>query len=287
MGNVAEAWGGASSTAPSTANMCPIAPIPFGQSRQVGCSFISPFLGNGKYIPLHMMPITIELELDDKDAVFAGTTNDWEIVRPRLLGDVCQLDQSLSNSYAQHLLEGKDLPFYSEGLYSIQTVIPSGNRFSFPISRGFTRLSAIYMSFWDGTGSWVNRMYNPSDGAVGNPNSTTTDDMSWNITIGSDKIPTFDVESTQESYYRLRLCEQAHSGRDSFGMTPWEYYTNKFIIGQSLEKASGSAHTGLNTRAGSQLTLNFKDIELATTLHVILRFEQIVNLSAAGTQVLD
>jgi len=70
-------------------------------------------------------------------------------------------------------------------------------------------------------------------------------------------------------------------------MTPWEYYTNKFIIGQSLEKASGSAHTGLNTRAGSQLTLNFKDIELATTLHVILRFEQIVNLSAAGTQVLD
>jgi len=179
-------------------------------------------LSNGKYIPLHMMPITIELELDDTNAVFSGTSNDWEIVRPRLLGDVCQLDQSLSNSYAQHLLEGKDLPFYCEGLYSIQTTITSGNRFSFPISRGFTRLTAVYMTFWDGNGSWVKNMYNPSAGSVLNPNSTANDNATWNITIGSDKIPTFDCESTQESYYRLRLCEQTHSGRDSFGITPWD-----------------------------------------------------------------
>jgi len=282
MGNIGEGWGGANST-PTFVNLTPVANLPSSSSRQVGCSFISPFLNQGKYIPLHMMPITIELELADADAAFSGTPS-WEITRPRLVGDVCQLDQALANSYAQHLLQGKSLPFLCDGLYSIRTGVTSGSRFSFPIARGFTRLTAIYLTLFNGSGSWVTNMYHPSEGAGV---TSAIDDFNWNITIGADKFPIFDCESTQESYYRLRLCEQTHGGRDSFGITPWQYYTNTFIVGQSLEKASGSAHTGLNTRSGSQLTVNLKNLNNATTLHVVLRFEQIVNLSGAGTQVLD
>ena len=283
MGNVGESWGGATAV-PTFGNIAPVANILASASRQVGCSFISPFLNQGKYLPLHMMPITIELELADADAAFSGTPS-WEITRPRLVGDVCQLDQALANSYAQHLLQGKSLPFYCDGLYSIRTTITSSGRFSFPIARGFTRLTAIYLTLWNDAGSWVTNLYHPTEGAANN--NTTLDDFSWNITIGADKYPIFDCESTQESYYRLRLCEQTHGGRDSFGITPSEYISNTFIVGQSLEKASGSAHTGLNTRSGSQLTVNLKNLNNATTLHVVLKFEQIVNLSAAGTQVLD
>ena len=282
MGNLGESWG-ASSTTPTLTNLAPINPLGPNTSRQVGCSFISPFLNNGKYLPLSLMPITIEIELDAADAAFSGSP-DWEITRPRLLGDVCQLDQSLSNSYAQHLLQGKSLPFQCEGLYSIRTTVTSGSRFSYPIARGFTNLTAIYISLWDGNGSWITNFYHPS---AGGPNATVIDDFNWNITIGADKFPIFDCESTQESYYRLRLCEQTHGGRDSFGITPWEYYTNSFIIGQSLEKAPGSAWTGYNSRSGSQLTINCKELHNASTMHIVLRYAQIVNLSAAGTQVLD
>jgi len=283
MGNVGEGWG-ASSTVPTFGDPVPQANIPADSSRQVGMAFLSPFLNQGKYIPLHMLPLTIELELADANEAFQGTTNTWEITRPRLIADVCQLDQALANSYAQHLLQGKSLPFYCDGLYSIKATVTSASIFSFPIARGFTRLSAIYCTFWDGSGNWLTHLYQPHVGVV---NSTTFDKMEWNITIGSEKYPIFNCESVQESFYRLRLCEQTHGGRDAFGITPNQYFTDKFIIGQSLEKASGSAHTGTNTRSGSQMTLNFKNLEGASTIHVILKYEQIVNLSGAGTQVLD
>ena len=59
-------------------------------------------------------------------------------------------------------------------------------------------------------------------------------------------------------------------------------------MGQSFEKApGGGAHTGVNTRSGAQLTLNFRNLGATTLVHVVLHYEQIVNVSAAGAEVLD
>jgi len=283
MGNVGEGWGG-SSTVPTFGSTVPQSNIPGDNSRQVGMSFLSPFLNQGKYIPLHMLPLTIELELADADMAFMGGGNEWEITRPRLLASVATLDNALANSYAQHMLQGKSLPFYCDGFYSIKSAVTSTSIWSIPISRGFTRLNAVYVTFFDDSGDWLTNLYHPLGGAI---NNTNLDTMEWNLTIGASRHPIFSCESTAETYYRLRLCEQTHGGRDAFGITPYEYFQNKFIIGQSLEKAPGSSHTGENTRSGSQLTMNFKNLAAATTCHVILKYEQIVNLSSAGTQVLD
>ena len=112
--------------------------------------------------------------------------------------------------------------------------------------------------------------------------------MQWNLTLGADRWPTFDSTSTQECFYRLRLARQAHQGSDSLGISSHLYRTNKFIVAQSLEKAPGSsAHTGVNTRSGAQLTLNFKNLGAITAVHVVLHYEQILNVSAAGAEVLD
>ena len=87
---------------------------------------------------------------------------------------------------------------------------------------------------------------------------------------------------------RLRLARQAHVGSDSLGISSHYYRNNKFIVAQSLEKAPGSsAHTGLNTRSGAQLALSFKNLGAITTVHVVLHYEQILNVSAAGAEVLD
>ena len=37
------------------------------------------------------------------------------------LADVCDLDQSLANSYAKHVLDGKSLPMHMDGLYFRQS----------------------------------------------------------------------------------------------------------------------------------------------------------------------
>ena len=233
-----------------------------------------------------MLPISVEIELDEANAAFTGTANSWEITRPRLVADVCGIDQTLQNSYSKHLLEGKSLPMYMPGIYSVRAAVPTGSSlYSLPLARGFTRLSTIYVTLWDGAGKWVNRFTHPDNGE---PNTTVNDAMSWNLTIGAQRFPQFDCESTQECFYRLRSAAAAHQGSADFSISGANYRRTKFIIGQSLDKAPGmSAHTGVNTRSGSQLTLNFRNLGVSTMIHVVMIYEQVIQLSAAGTEVLD
>jgi hypothetical protein len=261
-------------------------PIPANSSRQVCIQLLSSILSQGKLLPMAMLPLTIEMELADTNEAFQGSSNQWTVTRPRLVADVCELDQTLQNSYASHLLAGKSLPFYMHGLYSLKASVPTGSSlFTLPIARGFTRLSTIYVTFSDGANKWVNHFFCPM---ANDPNTTVNDAMEYNITIGSDRWPAFNCESIQETAYRLRLATSAHLGNDVFSITGEDYRNDKFIIGQSFEKAPGqSSHTGINTRSGSQLSLNFKNLGATTMVHVVMHYEQVLNLSAAGAEILD
>jgi hypothetical protein len=283
--NMAEHWGGAA--VQSTLDNPAVAEaIPADSERTVVITLMSSFLSQGKMIPLSMVPVIIELEIGEVDDAFAGNGNNWEITRPRLLASVCTLETSLMNSYAQHLLSGKSLPLTMTGMYSVKTSVPAGaSLFSFPIARGFTRLSAIYVTFHDGAGKFVNRFYSPLEGQA---NITVNDDLEWGISIGSEKYPVFNIDSHQESFYRLRMTQLIHAGSDSVSISPVAYRSNKFIGAMSLEKAPGaSSHSGVNTRSGSQLTINFRNLGNTTTAHCILVFDQVCNISAAGVECLD
>ena len=132
------------------------------------------------------------------------------------------------------------------------------------------------MSFWDGaTGNWANNFSHPN---AHQANVEELDNIQWNLTLGADRWPTFDSTSTQECFYRLRLARQANQGSDSLGISSHLYRANKFIVAQSLEKAPGSS---------AHLALNFKNMGAITTVHVVLHYEQILNVSAAGAEVLD
>ena len=75
----------------------------------------------------------------------------------------------------------------------------------------------------------------------------------------------------------------------SFSITPSAYRSNKYIAAMNFERCPGKAgHTGVNTRSGSQLTFHFRGLQAnINTIHVVLHFEQAVNVSAAGVEVLD
>ena len=60
------------------------------------CTLLSPFLNQGKYIPLNMVPVVLELEVGEYDFAFSGTGNTWEIFRPRLIADVTALKKAVS-----------------------------------------------------------------------------------------------------------------------------------------------------------------------------------------------
>jgi hypothetical protein len=162
--------------------------------------------------------------------------------------------------------------------------------FSLPIARGFSRLSTVYFSFWDSQGKHVNRFVSTVRASTNSDNTTGTDATSWNLTIGSERYPEFDVSSVQESWYRLGLAQLMNKGKEtSFSISSADYRAYSFIGAMNLEKALGQAsHTGVNTRSGSQLTLNFRGLPTTiNTILVVLHYEQVVQVSKAGVEVLD
>ncbi len=123
---------------------------------------------------------------------------------------------------------------------------------------------------------------------MGKTNTSENDDFEFYLNVGSSRYPQFSVDSHQECFYRRRLARQTAQGSDSVSIAPYAYRTNKFITALNLEKAPGaSSHSGINTRSGSQLTLKLRNTGAATTCHVILVYDQICNVSAAGVEVLD
>ena len=83
--------------------------------------------------------------------------------------------------------------------------------------------------------------------------------------------------------YRLRLTTSDHLGNTEFGFAGNSYGENHFILGQTFEKSAGqSSHTGINTRSGSMLRINCRNLRDAVMVHCVLVCDQVVNLSAAG-----
>ena len=146
-------------------------------------------------------------------------------------------------------------------------------------------MNTVYISFWDGTDKFVNNFFSP---LVGKTNTTENDDFEFYLNVGAERYPQFSVDSHQECFYRLRFARQIAQGSDTVSIAPYAYRNNKFVTALNLEKAPGaSSHSGINTRSGSQLTLNLRNTGAATTCHVILDYDQMCNVSAAGVEVLD
>ena len=72
------------------------------------------------------------------------------------------------------------------------------------------------------------------------------------------------------------------------------YRTSKYIIGLDLEKVSGAGFTGMSTKAGDLLTLNFRDCEvpglggsIPSRVFCALNYDVVLNIKDYGTELLD
>ncbi len=84
------------------------------------------------------------------------------------------------------------------------------------------------------------------------------------------------------------MAQLIHQGSDSFSISSGQYRTNKAIFAMNLEKCPGVAgHSGINTRSGSQVSLNFRNLGTAKQIHVVLHFDQVVSCSASAVEVLE
>ena len=72
------------------------------------------------------------------------------------------------------------------------------------------------------------------------------------------------------------------------------YRSRKYIIGLDLEKISGAGCTGVSTKAGDLLTLNFKDCDangvadsIPNRVCCALNYDCVLNIADGGVTLLD
>ena len=112
---------------------------------------------------------------------------------------------------------------------------------------------------------------------------------SYQVQIGSKLIPEYPVNSLSESYSQLKKTV----GR-SFKMHSSWYRSRKYIIGLDLEKIPGAGFTGLSTKAGDLLTINFRDCDatgstdsVPSRVFCALNYDCVLNTQSEGIQMLD
>ena len=300
------------------------------------CGLFSQF----KYLPLkYMGNLTIELELvtnatdciinpndyDESDTgitadirnrftvVVAGdvgkatnTSIDWEISNPRVICDVCSLDNNLNNEYVKHLLEGKGLPItYTTYITQSQTVKGSTD-FSVPVIRSVSKLVASFVTFYkagDPSSGYEyadkefcrfyhpHQAHNPLDEGIYDKDK----DLEFQIQLGSKLYPEYPCNSITQCFYHLRKALNLPMfHQHSMNINFKQYRDRQFIFAFSFEKVPDSSYTGINTRAGQQMLLRVKPAgatipatEMPDTLYITMLSEQILEIKDLGLKVFD
>ena len=118
---------------------------------------------------------------------------------------------------------------------------------------------------------------------------TIANAQSYQVQTGSKLIPEYPVNSLSESYSQFKKTV----GR-SFKMHSSWYRSRRYIIGLDLGKISGAGFTGLSTKAGDPLTINFTDCDASgnadsvpSRLLCALNYDCVLSINGSGITLLD
>jgi len=160
-------------TAPTFTSLTDSPLLLAGQSRVVLFPLLSGLLSQEKYLPLRFTQgIQIELEVVNQyvDAVLdfvpqapngygddvipnavpaiGQLSTQWTISEAQIKASVVTLDSQLDNEYTDHLMSGKKIPIpISSFVHQVQT-IGETDRPTLSMSRAFTRLNKVFITFY-------------------------------------------------------------------------------------------------------------------------------------------
>ena len=303
------------------------------QSRTVMFKPLSGILMQPKYLPLKYCPLTIELELVSDSTIPILSTlvaddptttanNDaftpskssllWQIQNVQIKTDVCTLDNSLDNSYTEHLLSGKALPInYNTYVSQFQNLLSGSNgqqKVRLNVTRALSRLKSVFVTLDKpvynenlliGRKSW-NDFYSPmqdygrdADTDVDSNPYDESGEFQFQLALGSKLYPEFPMNGHSEAFYQLRkTMGSASNNVHGIDIDSLEYRDYKFIIGVDMEKVLEAGFTGMNTRAGDILNIRFDHNDgnaanWAHSMHIVLQSDNIMEIRDGGVTVFD
>lgn len=285
-------------------------------------------LNQNKMIPLRYCPLTIELELvnDFLSPIvsfqtgtvanqFSATNTSlvWNITNVQAKADICTLDNSLDNSYSEHLLQGKSLPInFNTYVSQTQSLLSSATQgqksVRLNVTRALSRLKSVFVTLdkepditvatdvplYYGRKDW-NRFYSPmqpyAKGAINQYDSDA--EFEFQLNLSGKMYPEYPIRSHAEAFYQLRKTLGVQSSTlHNFDINSHEYRNWKCILGTDFERILESSFSGINTRAGDLLSIKFDHkstvtSDYATSMHIVLHADCILEIRDSGVQVFD
>ena len=252
-----------------------------------------------KLLPLRYCPLQIELELvsNTNDAVNTNVaySNSWNISDVQIKCDLLTLDNALDNEYAEHLLSGKSLPINFASFNHTVHQSGGGKNFSVNVARALTRIKSVFVTLYRSEVApealrpalkEANYFYHPADQQANDEYILEDEHQFW-IQVGSKLFPEYPINSATEALYQLRKTVGV-----PFNMIGRWYRTSKYILGIDMEKVSGAGFTGLNTKAGDLITLNFRDCDFGGSnvpdkVFCVIHYDSVLNVQDSGVSVLE
>jgi len=292
-----------------------------GKSKVVNFKPLCGLFNQSKYLPLKFVPITLEFELGDvHDAIVTpltynsatgynnvytttNTTDKFQIQNCCLKADICTLDNSLNNSYTQHLLEGKSLPI-SYSTYISQQSAVVGKSFAVQVVRAVSKLQRAFITFYDTSIGPPTPFYKPTitfhhpmySGPTSSSNYDPDKEIQLYLQLGSKLYPEYPCQSVSECFYRLKEAMNLPDyHQHSISIKFKNYINNKFIFCVSFEKVPDASFTAVSTKAGQILMINCKAMNeagitqanIATTMYTLLESQQIMEIRDVGITIYD
>ena len=193
--------------------------------------------------------------------------------------------------YLSHLLSGKSLPVNFSTWNHINQSIGGDKNFSANSNRALTRLKPVFITLQGTEGAWdkqCNDLFQPIVVKTTDAYSVA-DEHQYHVQIGSKLIPEHLAKSLSESLSQLRKTVGG-----SFQMFGRWYRTRKYIIGFDIEQISGAGFTGMSTKAGDLVTLNFRDCavdglggSIPQRVYCCLNYDVVINIIDPGCDMLD
>ena len=171
-------------------------------------------------IPLQFCPLTVEFELvtgvddaivsamDNSQFSTGNTSQDWQIEDIQIKADVIELDSTVHNEYASHLMQGHPIPInYTSFITQLQAI--TNGTIAVNITRSCSRLKSILVTFDKNIANvattahtlmkkhW-NSFYHPMNMSAGGYNYG--EEMEIQVLIGNKPYPIFPTRSGSEEF---------------------------------------------------------------------------------------
>ena len=210
--------------------------------------------------------LSLEFQIIQDATAPVNTTNGsslWQLSNVRIYGDVLHCDESLQNTYARHLLNGKNLTIPMRSYTSLSFSQPSGGaNATLMIPRTLSRVNAIFLvgrkaTQETATSKEVNRFCYPGGNATQMLQNHKTL-QAW-LQIGSSRFPSAgQYEGVNMFYYKwLSALGIVNSGHHTTQTTMADYKTDSFIVCWDLETIASTSFSG-SSLAGGSVSINLK-----------------------------